>query len=385
VALRKRDTQTGIARQEPARAFRPRPRYQASSAIGRADAVVDELRTRGLSPLPWFDFFKSDRPPLQELEQLTLQVGGAILVATSDDKVVIRKRSWRQARDNVLFEYGLFAGALGRGKCGLLVPDRPSFRIPSDFLGVACFERYQENDPRRAVEAIVASLCAALTVPPRQDSLQSKARRLLQLLSWIRNEAFRLAQKWDNDPGQEAVRDRIVAVSAFVKTDIDSLNLRSEYDAIQQVILDAVDDFPRQRAGFDYEIEEAIRALVRGVPPNHGFLRGLLHFMERDECHRFRPLLEECAKCHDWWRNDHRFRYWYEDDYYGSRYRDYPFCGPFAWAAGAAEAATVFENAIRRADPMRPFRDWSQRYLPSLDESIAAFEKRLHEEIFGPL
>jgi predicted nucleotide-binding protein len=71
-----------------------------------AEKVILELQNRGFSALPWYDFFKNERPPLQELERLTLQVEGAVLVATSDDQVIIRERQWRQARDNVLFEYG---------------------------------------------------------------------------------------------------------------------------------------------------------------------------------------------------------------------------------------------------------------------------------------
>jgi predicted nucleotide-binding protein len=42
-------------------------------------------------------------------------------------------------RDTVLIEYGLFSGAIGRSKCGFLLPYEPEFRIPSDFLGEAYF------------------------------------------------------------------------------------------------------------------------------------------------------------------------------------------------------------------------------------------------------
>jgi CRP/FNR family transcriptional regulator, cyclic AMP receptor protein len=90
--------------------------FVGSSTEGKplADAVIGALREAGLSPLPWYDFFKSSRPPLQELELLTLNADAAVLVASADDQAIIRGKKWHQARDNVLFEYGLFAGTIGR-------------------------------------------------------------------------------------------------------------------------------------------------------------------------------------------------------------------------------------------------------------------------------
>src|SRR5438128_2396033 len=103
--------------------------FVGSSTEGKhlAEMVISQLDSAGLHPLPWFDFFKNQRPPIQELEQITLRAHGAVLVATSDDRAIIRNQEWTQARDNVLFEYGLFSGTLGRSKCAFLVPDEPEF------------------------------------------------------------------------------------------------------------------------------------------------------------------------------------------------------------------------------------------------------------------
>lgn len=201
--------------------------FVGSSTEGKriAETVIAAVRNSGLSPLAWFDFFKSDRPPMQELEHLTLQADAAVLVATPDDRAIIRTRNWHQARDNVLFEYGLFAGALGRSKCGLLVPDRTDFRIPSDFLGVACFQLYTADRTQVAAATVAAAFAAAMSTP-RTESIHSRSRRLLQLVGWIRDEALWLVQDWDSENGKHVISDRIIAVSAFIRDDVDSLAVR---------------------------------------------------------------------------------------------------------------------------------------------------------------
>jgi len=358
--------------------------FVGSSTEGRplADKVILELENKGFSPLPWYDFFKLERPPLQELEHLTLQVDGAVLVATSDDKVIIRERQWRQARDNVLFEYGLFAGTIGRGKCSLLVPDEANFRIPSDFLGVACFERYLVDNSQVAISTMVESLATAISKPPREDSVQSRGRRLLTLLGWIRDESFRLVQDWDNQHGSEIVSDRIVAVSAFVREDIDILNLRQEYDAVERVILDAAKQFPKNMA--DSRASDMLfYALVNGdVRPNRDVLEGLLDFLREPPHFRDSGPHGPCESCRRFLQRG-RSRSDYDSFYYQHGFRwpyDHREDIHSVWAAGVAEAATVFP-----AKALFPLKKWSEFFLPKLNESIVTFERRLHEEIFGRL
>ena len=92
-------------------------------------------------------------------------------------------------RDNVLLEYGLFAGHLGRHRCILLMPDRPQFRIPSDFLGVAGFEWYSDMTLSEVVAGVPKRLSEGFAAdafhPP---SLQERCRRALLLAAWVRGE-----------------------------------------------------------------------------------------------------------------------------------------------------------------------------------------------------
>ena len=63
----------------------------------------------------------------------------AILVFTSDDQTLMRNELHDVARDNVLFEFGLFLGRQGPRRAIALVQD--SIRVPTDFSGIH-FDRF---------------------------------------------------------------------------------------------------------------------------------------------------------------------------------------------------------------------------------------------------
>lgn len=80
-------------------------------------------------------------PSNYTLEDLMVQLGEAsfgIFVLAPDDLVRIREKDYTTVRDNVIFEMGLFFGALGRKRTFFIVPkDTESpFRIPSDLTGL---------------------------------------------------------------------------------------------------------------------------------------------------------------------------------------------------------------------------------------------------------
>lgn len=57
-----------------------------------------------------------------------------ILIATADDVVVSRRKKTAAPRDNVLFEFGLFAGGLGKNKVFYIAEENAKF--PSDLNGI---------------------------------------------------------------------------------------------------------------------------------------------------------------------------------------------------------------------------------------------------------
>jgi predicted nucleotide-binding protein len=60
----------------------------------------------------------------------------AIVVVTPDDTTTMRGMSAPAPRDNLLFELGLFAGALGRARTFLVLPADSPPRLPTDLSGV---------------------------------------------------------------------------------------------------------------------------------------------------------------------------------------------------------------------------------------------------------
>ncbi len=68
-----------------------------------------------------------------------------VLVATSDDKKVSRKKQSDAARDNVIFEFGLFMGRLGKQKAFMI--KEKSLLLPSDLSGVSVPEFTEETAP----------------------------------------------------------------------------------------------------------------------------------------------------------------------------------------------------------------------------------------------
>jgi len=102
---------------------------------------------------------------LDSLIATAATVDFAVLVATPDDTTASRGETEASPRDNVVLEFGLFAGALGRERTYLLATGR--LRLPTDVLGLTRL-RYRERsdgDLRAAVSD------AALQVDERVRTL----------------------------------------------------------------------------------------------------------------------------------------------------------------------------------------------------------------------
>lgn len=91
---------------------------------------------------------------LESLLRELSRADGGILVLTPDDIVTIRGNRQGAIRDNVLFEFGLFVGKLGRARTFAVTPRVGDGRLPSDLLGVNLLD----FDPRRRDQNLAAAL-----------------------------------------------------------------------------------------------------------------------------------------------------------------------------------------------------------------------------------
>lgn len=93
----------------------------------------------------WYDgFFK---PGKSSFESLCTQIAAfdfAVFIGSGDDWTRMRKRIFASVRDNVLFEYGLFTGAIGRERTFLLMEDQ--VKVASDLNGITLL-RYSLKNP----------------------------------------------------------------------------------------------------------------------------------------------------------------------------------------------------------------------------------------------
>jgi hypothetical protein len=81
-----------------------------------------------------------------------------IFVFAPDDVVNIRGDLLKVARDNVVYEAGLFSGRLGPDRCFVVVPQGAAIRIPTDLLGMT-LGNYEEARTDRNNVAAVGAFC----------------------------------------------------------------------------------------------------------------------------------------------------------------------------------------------------------------------------------
>ena len=78
------------------------------------------------------DVFEASSFPIESLERELQRVDFAVLVLSPDDKVISRDIATDAPRDNIVFELGLFMGALGHNRTFLIYPHGIDIMIPTD-------------------------------------------------------------------------------------------------------------------------------------------------------------------------------------------------------------------------------------------------------------
>jgi len=81
-----------------------------------------------------------------------------IFVFSPDDATVMRGKLFNVARDNVVYELGLFSGALGPERCFFVTPLDSDIHLPSDLLGMTA-GGYDSKRRDRNMEAAVGPFC----------------------------------------------------------------------------------------------------------------------------------------------------------------------------------------------------------------------------------
>lgn len=108
---------------------------------------------------PWSEgVFQASYTAIENLVKSAQESDFAALVLTSDDVTISRGKKLPSPRDNVIFELGLFMGALGRERVFILKPRGIDVRIPSDLLGVTWLEYLRTGPTNKRVDSTCKSI-----------------------------------------------------------------------------------------------------------------------------------------------------------------------------------------------------------------------------------
>lgn len=113
--------------------------------------------------------FEPSSSTLEDLTDLLERIDFGIFVFSPDDVSKIRKQKYLVARDNVIFEMGLFIGRLGKKRVFYIIPrhrekfhrHREKFHLPSDLLGVTPLD-YDNNRSDGNIQAALGSPCSKI-------------------------------------------------------------------------------------------------------------------------------------------------------------------------------------------------------------------------------
>lgn len=161
----------------------------SSEGLSVARKIRARLQSFGTVRLWTSDrLFRPSRVVFEELVRATEESEFAILVATSEDRVYKRGEPVEAMRDNVLFEFGLFVGSLGRERTFLLLPKRHGPSLPSDLQGLI-YIGY--GDSAAGVGRAGRALGRAI-----EDSVRSHRRAMMQQAhGFLRSRDHRAARR----------------------------------------------------------------------------------------------------------------------------------------------------------------------------------------------
>ncbi|MFS8145534.1 nucleotide-binding protein [Rhizobium sp. BR 249] len=175
----------------------------------------------------------------------------AIFVFTADDLSEIRGQKYSTARDNVIFELGLFLGRLGLDRCFFIAPRHTKdLHLPTDLLGIVPLTYNNERSDGLLVAAVGAAcnqiraamrlLGADLQEPRRAAGTDGGIFTQVTLDDYIRiwdndlNASRTRIRNIDSDPRSEEFQAALTDV-AKVYAFLESLSDRILAQAVDEI------------------------------------------------------------------------------------------------------------------------------------------------------
>lgn len=128
-----------------------------------ANAIQDNLESADAAEVTVWnqDIFEASKYPLESLLDAAAGADYGIFVFSPEDKLELRGEEVLVARDNVIFELGLFMGRLGRERIFIVKPKNVDLHIPSDLLGLTT-ELYATDRSDGRLASALATACSRI-------------------------------------------------------------------------------------------------------------------------------------------------------------------------------------------------------------------------------
>lgn len=121
--------------------------------------------------ISWEQQFAPSTIVLTELVRLAKESDFGIFIFAADDTARIKDRRVKSVRDNVLFEAGIFTGALGIERCFIIVPQDEEVHIPTDLHGLTLL-KFKSSHKNTA--AALGPACNEIKKAIRKRGLHNK-------------------------------------------------------------------------------------------------------------------------------------------------------------------------------------------------------------------
>lgn len=133
----------------------------STESLPVAQAIQSALAPDPIEVKVWTDdIFEASGFPILSLERELSIVDFAVLLLSPDDTVISRETTSDAPRDNIVFELGLFMGALGHSRTFLVYPYGIDIKIPTDLAGITPLT--YEQRPQCELPSAIAPACNQL-------------------------------------------------------------------------------------------------------------------------------------------------------------------------------------------------------------------------------
>lgn len=210
---------------------------------------------------------------IESVVRLTTLTDASLLIAGEDDITSVRGETAFTARDNVIFEHGIFTASHGRQRSAIAMLGRP--KLPTDLLGVVAIQLHasdsmsefkeKNRDPiRKWFDALTRPIPVAIRLHPETRELLTQFMKQMDKI-------------WDEfDAGWELIHLRNYAAEANFALALDEFF--QQYHGFFVSLRNS--DTPRNEQHLSETIQQANLCLLRGWEQ---VAQGKMHIADDDE------------------------------------------------------------------------------------------------------